>query len=128
MGIPALCVPLSGLEPETFWSATKRSIQLSHRGLIIHHTAGRQGFEPWVEIYCPHNRLAGGPDRPLRHLPRCASLVKAEGVGFEPTVTCATTVFKTVALSRSAIPPGSEGVPLPRRPQYTTPSFFVKAR
>ncbi len=35
MGIPALCVPLSGLEPETFWSATKRSIQLSHRGKTL---------------------------------------------------------------------------------------------
>src|SRR3990172_4183883 len=30
--------------------------------------AGRQGFEPWVQFY-PHNRLAGGSDRPLRHLP-----------------------------------------------------------
>ena len=29
----------------------------------------------------------------------------AEEVGFEPTVTCATTVFKTVALIRSATPP-----------------------
>jgi hypothetical protein len=31
--------------------------------------AGRQGFEPWAEIYSPSNRLAGGPNRPLWHLP-----------------------------------------------------------
>ena len=29
----------------------------------------------------------------------------AEGVGFEPTVACATTVFKTVPLNRSGTPP-----------------------
>ena len=29
----------------------------------------------------------------------------AVGVGFEPTVTCATTVFKTAAFVHSAIPP-----------------------
>ena len=29
----------------------------------------------------------------------------AEGEGFEPPVTCATTVFKTAALNRSATPP-----------------------
>jgi hypothetical protein len=31
----------------------------------------------------------------------------AEGVGFEPTVAFATTVFKTVAFNRSAIPPSA---------------------
>ncbi len=31
-----------------------------------------------------YSRLAGGPDRPLWHLPRCYD--QAEGVGFEPTV------------------------------------------
>lgn len=31
----------------------------------------------------------------------------AEGVGFEPTVACATTVFKTVSLGLSDIPPES---------------------
>jgi hypothetical protein len=50
------------------------------------------------------NRLAGGPIRPLWHLP--SHDFQAEGVGFEPTVTeTATEVFKTTALSRSAIPP-----------------------
>jgi hypothetical protein len=29
----------------------------------------------------------------------------AEGVGFEPTVTCATLVFKTSAFDHSATPP-----------------------
>src|SRR5438270_7394465 len=30
---------------------------------------------------------------------------EAEGVGFEPTVACATTVFETVRFGRSRIPP-----------------------
>ena len=30
----------------------------------------------------------------------------AEAVGFEPTVGCPTTVFKTVAFDHSATPPG----------------------
>jgi hypothetical protein len=30
--------------------------------------AGRVGFEPTVEFY-PDNHLAGGPNRPLWHLP-----------------------------------------------------------
>src|SRR3954467_4334452 len=30
----------------------------------------------------------------------------AEGVGFEPTVTCATMVFETIRFGRSRIPPG----------------------
>ena len=30
--------------------------------------AGREGFEPSVEFY-PDNRLAGGPNQPLWHLP-----------------------------------------------------------
>ena len=29
----------------------------------------------------------------------------AEGVGFEPTVACATTVFKTVTIDHSDTPP-----------------------
>src|SRR5512135_2395434 len=71
---------------------------------MSHVQAGRQGFEPWVQFY-PHNRLAGGSDRPLRHLPE-RSAFKAEGEGFEPPVTTrATAVFKTAALNHSAIPP-----------------------
>src|SRR5947209_20105728 len=31
----------------------------------------------------------------------------AEGVGFEPTVACATTVFETVRFGRSRIPPST---------------------
>ena len=36
----------------------------------------------------------------------------AEGEGFEPPVTCATTVFKTAAINRSAIPPWRALIPL----------------
>lgn len=41
----------------------------------------------------------------LRSSRECQATVMAEGVGFEPTVTCATPVFKTGALNRSATPP-----------------------
>src|SRR5262245_39582176 len=34
----------------------------------------------------------------------------AEGVGFEPTVPCSTTVFKTAALNHSATPPRSKTI------------------
>ena len=37
---------------------------LSYEGI----QAGRAGFEPAVEFY-PDNRLAGGPNQPLWHLP-----------------------------------------------------------
>ncbi len=36
---------------------------------FLMNLAGREGFEPSVEIYSPDNRLAGGPIRPLWHLP-----------------------------------------------------------
>lgn len=51
------------------------------------------GFEPMTEFY-PGNRLAGGPNRPLWHLPNLGrslsrSIVnyQAEGEGFEPPVS-----------------------------------------
>lgn len=52
----------------------------------------------------PGTHLAGEPNQPLWHLPNLLKL-RAEGVGFEPTVGCPTLVFKTSALGRSAIPP-----------------------
>ncbi len=52
------------------------------------------------------NRLAGGPNRPLWHLPMIYDVLATEGEGFDPPVTeTATVVFKTTALSHSAIPP-----------------------
>ena len=43
----------------------------------------------------------------------------AEGVGFEPTETCASAVFKTAAFVHSAIPPGNATLQVPpRRVQY----------
>ena|GEM_PF-5611579 len=68
---------------------------------------GRQGFEPWEEVFSPLNRLAGGSDRPLWHLPQQEGTIakSAEGEGFEPPVGRPTTVFKTAAIVHSAIPP-----------------------
>ena len=67
------------------------------------YAAGGTGFEPAFR-YNPENRLAGGPIRPLWHPP--IDFPQAEGVGFEPTVPeTDTQVFKTSALSHSAIPP-----------------------
>ena len=36
---------------------------------------------------------------------RSLSVCLAEGVGFEPTVSCPTVVFKTTPFGRSGIPP-----------------------
>src|SRR5690606_33072745 len=62
----------------------------------------RTGFQPV-------NRLAGGPNRPLWHLPVCccsASNALAEREGFEPPVRQSpTAVFKTAAFNHSAIAP-----------------------
>ena len=70
--------------------------------------AGRKGFEPLNGFYTV-NRLAGGPNRPLWHLPIFPAFellkTKAEEEGFEPPLACASTVFKTVAFVHSAIPP-----------------------
>jgi hypothetical protein len=82
----------SGVRPErlelpTFWFVARRSNPLSY-GRILRpritempdtarlasplllgfQSAGRQGFEPWNGSYTV-NRLAGGPNRPLWHLP-----------------------------------------------------------
>jgi hypothetical protein len=40
--------------------------------------AGREGFEPSVEFY-PDNHLAGGPNRPLWHLPSTAIIPLSGG-------------------------------------------------
>ena len=70
--------------------------------------AEREGFEPSVRFY-PYNRLAGGCLQPYSATSpafcRPNEYAMAEGVGFEPTEACASAVFKTAALSRSAIPP-----------------------
>jgi hypothetical protein len=42
-------------------------------------------------------------EKPQQHV---GAFNKAEEEGFEPPVTCATTVFKTAAFDHSAIPPG----------------------
>jgi hypothetical protein len=47
----------------------------------------------------------------------CKRSYRAEGVGFEPTVAFATTVFKTVAFNRSAIPPSGCDFTIKKRPR-----------
>ena len=79
--------------------------------------AGREGFEPSVEVLSPNNHLAGGPDRPGSG----TSPGEAEGEGFEPPVGCPTAVFKTAALSRSAIPPGLLAFPSRAAELYHAP-------
>ena len=72
--------------------------------MAVFYQAERQGFEPWVGFYSD-NHLAGGPNRPLWHLPSNGNNSRAEEVGFEPTIGFPIPVFKTGALNRSAIPP-----------------------
>jgi hypothetical protein len=56
-----------------------------------------------------HAKAMGDYERPEtgsnKILPLTCDFV-AEGVGFEPTVTCATMVFETIRFGRSRIPPG----------------------
>ena len=63
----------------------------------------------------------------------CLGLYLAEGVGFEPTDGRPSTVFKTVALSRSATPPRSGRIIATLFPTVNHPSnqlaiFATKAR
>ena len=51
-------------------------------------------------------RSSGNKKRP-RSMSGGRIYAMAEEVGFEPTVPCGTTVFKTAAFNHSAIPPGS---------------------
>ena len=54
------------------------------------------------------NPLAASRRSATRAGPTVAAgpVTRAEGVGFEPTVTCATMVFETIRFGRSRIPPG----------------------
>ena len=53
--------------------------------------------------------LAGEPLRPLGYFRRSMVFYKmAERVGFEPTETCASPVFKTGSLNHSDISPSAE--------------------
>ena len=55
-----------GLEPATFWSVVKRSIQLSY-GRTLSKLVGMEGFEP--SQYCYQGILS--PSRlPFRHIPK----------------------------------------------------------
>ena len=68
-------------------------------------SAGREGFEPSVEFY-PDNRLAGGPNQPLWHLPNYQVVVRRRERDSNPRWSFRPTpVFKTGALNHSAIPP-----------------------
>ena len=68
-----------------------------------------------------HNCLAGSPVQPLLHLS-----IMAVGVGFEPTMACAITVFKTAAFVHSAIPPMFHFFKLSNRIYYTISGGFCQ--
>ena len=77
------------------------------------YSGGEGGIRTLGKGLSPYTHLAGEPVQPLRHLPvfncRSPQEQRAEGEGFEPTVTFATLVFKTSALNHSAIPPSAKG-------------------
>ena len=50
-------------------SLLQHNVKNTH-GLWVLYKAGRAGFEPANEVLCPVNRLAGGPNQPLWHLPK----------------------------------------------------------
>ena len=53
----------------------------------------------------PSEGKAGRQNFGRRMMVRAALVHLAEGVGFEPTVSCPTSVFKTDAIDHSATPP-----------------------
>jgi hypothetical protein len=54
-----------------------------------------------------------------------SAYIAAEGEGFEPPVGCPTTVFKTVALDRSAIPPDQKILPYHPEDRWFSPQGFI---
>jgi hypothetical protein len=82
--------PSARFERATFSSAGRRSNPLSYEGSFFSNhrksKAGRQGFEPWEELFTP---------QPLSRRPRSSTPAPplalfnclAEGEGFEPPVT-----------------------------------------
>ena len=81
--------PSDGTARRSSWS---RSSDRGHRGAHLHLPPGRLYSCEWQE----------GQDASALTL----TAQVAEGVGFEPTVTCATMVFETIRFGRSRIPPG----------------------
>src|SRR4030042_3581637 len=97
--IPSLVVLAEGGPPPI-----RRRLRFESPGLRpLKIMAEREGFEPSVRFY-PYNRLAGGCLQPTRP-PLRSCLIVAAGEGFEPTEARASAVFKTAALSHSALPP-----------------------
>src|SRR5690606_31183192 len=74
--------------------------------VALNNGADRERFTPSCARQCPSRLARSGQSStrgPRKHVEDEG--VMAEGVGFEPTVSCPTPVFKTGALNRSATPP-----------------------
>jgi hypothetical protein len=91
------------------------------------------GFEPMTEFY-PGNRLAGGPNRPLWHLPKMGEAViilncqrQAEGEGFEPPVNLRPLRFSR-PLQSTALPSLRENLRGNRCEVYHGRGVMSKAR
>ena len=119
-----MMVPSARFERAAFSSAGRRSNPLSYEGPL----AGRQGFEPWVEFNTPQplsRRSRSATPAPPRapfsivnlRLPELCSKIgnpESQVVGGGRGIRTlgdpeATTVFKTVAIVHSAIPPRRGG-------------------
>ena len=69
--------------------------------------SGEGGIRTRGRGFCPDNRLAGGPNQPLWHLP-----CEAEGEGFEPPVGFNThSCFQDSRLSPLGHPSMTGGIP-----------------
>ena len=83
-GEEALLVRPGGLEPPTFWSVARRSIQLSYGRFS--YLAEREGFEPSVQlpVQLLSRQLPSATRAPLLICRSCQALRMAEGEGIEP--------------------------------------------
>ena len=83
-GEEALLVRPGGLEPPTFWSVARRSIQLSYGRFM--YLAEREGFEPSVQlpVQLLSRQLPSATRAPLRGSNGCQRRNMAEGEGLEP--------------------------------------------
>ena len=106
-GEEALLVRPGGLEPPTFWSVARRSIQLSYGRFS--YLAEREGFEPSVQlpVQLLSRQLPSATRAPLLTSCGCQITQNGGGRGTRTPKGVSPAVFKTAALPIRTSPPTS---------------------